>query len=111
MASGKKIDDVREIMLETARIQFATLNAGVVFWSGWVENASKTAQAISAQLALVGKEGSDTDKILGKITDLTRVYLRTTTELPNTAVARFNADIKSSGNTSRARTRSARVKD
>ena len=98
-------------MLETARIQLATLNAGVVFWSGWVENAGKTVHAIGSQLALVGKEGSDTDKILGKITDLSRDYLRTTTELPNAAVARFNADLKSSKSSGSSRKRSARVKE
>lgn len=99
-------------MLETAQIQFAALNASIVFWSQWVENASKTAQGISNQLLLAGKENSDTDKILGRITDLTREYLRKTTELPNAAVARFNADVKPAGraNGARTRTRSARVK-
>src|ERR1017187_1031502 len=112
MTDTKNVDDLRQIMLETAQIQFATLNAGIVFWSQWVENASKTAQGISNQLLLAGKEGSDTDKILGTITDLTREYLRKTTELPNAAVARFNADVKPAGGPkgTRTRTRSARVK-
>jgi hypothetical protein len=111
MATNKSIDDVREIMLETARIQFATLNAGIVFWGGWVESASKTAQAIGDQLSLVGREGSDTDKILGKITDLSRAYLRQITELPSAAVSRFNSDLKAAGGAKASRRRSARTKE
>ena len=112
MTNTKNLDDIRQIMLETAKVQFAALNAGIVFWSQWVESASKAAKGISDQLLLTGKEGSDADKILSKITDLTREYLRKTTELPNAAVARFNADVKGAGGpkSGRRRTRATRVK-
>ena len=102
--------DVRQILLESARIQFGALNAAVAFWSGWVERTSKLAQAANEQMLLLGKEGSDANKIVGRITDLSREYLRSLTELPNQAVARFNADAAKPG-PAKARRRAARAKD
>jgi hypothetical protein len=103
-------EDIRQVLLESARIQFAALNAGVVFWSKWVDNTSKMAQAANEQMLLLGKDGADTNKVVGKITDLSREYLRSLTELPNQAVARFNADVARSGRGA-ARGRAARAKD
>lgn len=37
-------EEIRKIMLETARVQIASLNAGIAFWSGWVERTAKFAQ-------------------------------------------------------------------
>jgi hypothetical protein len=103
-------EDVRQVLLESARIQFAALNAGVAFWSGWVENTSKLAQAANEQLLSLSKEGLDANKAVGKLTDLSREYLRSLTELPNQAVKRFNADVAKAGVGNR-RKRAARAKD
>ena len=86
-------DDVRQVLLESARIQFAALNAGVAFWSKWVESTSKLAQSANEQIMVLSKDDADSNKVVGKITDLSREYLRSLTELPNQAVARFNADL------------------
>jgi hypothetical protein len=102
--------DVRQVLLESARIQFAALNAGVAFWSGWVERTSKLAQAANEQMVLLGKDGSDANKIVGRITDLSQEYLRSLTELPNQAVERFNADVAKPG-AAKAKRRAARAKD
>ena len=103
-------EDVRQVLLESARIQFAALNAGVAFWSAWVESTTKLAQAADEQLILLGKEGTDANKVVGKITDLSREYLRSLTELPTQAVARFNADVAKTG-PGKAKKRAARAKD
>jgi hypothetical protein len=103
-------EDVRQVLLESARIQFATLNAGVAFWSGWVERTNKLAQAANEQIVLLGKEGSDANKAVGKITDLSREYLRSLAELPTQAVARFNADVARAG-TQKSKRRAAKAKD
>jgi hypothetical protein len=103
-------EDVRQVLLESARIQFGALNAGVAFWSGWVECTSKLAQAANEQMLLLGKGGSDANKIVGRITDLSREYLRSLTELPNQAVARFNSDV-AKPRPAKARRRAARAKD
>lgn len=97
-------------MIETARVQFASLNAGIVFWSGWLESASKFAQTLNAALTNLGEEGSDADATLSKITDSSREYLRKITELPDVATARFKKDIAAAATQRAARTRAVRVK-
>lgn len=97
-------------MIETARVQFASLNAGIVFWSGWLESASNFAQTLSTELTNLGKEGSDTDAMLSKITDSSREYLREMTELPEAATARFKKDVAAAARQRTARTRAARAK-
>ena len=111
MAANKNLEDVRQVMIETARIQFATLNAGIVFWSVWVESASKQAQKINEELMNLGKEGTDTDTVLSTITNSSREYLRTLTELPNAAVARFNKDVAAGTAPKPNRSRVARAKE
>ena len=110
MSTSKKTTDIREVMIETARVQFASLNAGIAFWSGWLESASKFAQTLNSELTNLGKEGSDTDATLSRITDSSREYLRKLTELPEAAAARFKKDVAAGGTPRAARTRAARAK-
>ncbi len=110
MATSKTTEDVRKVMIETAQVQFASLNAGIVFWSGWLESASKFAQTLNIELTNLGKEGFDTDASLSKITDSSREYLRKLTELPEAATARFKKDAAGVGARRAERTRSARAK-
>lgn len=110
MTTNKTTEGVRQVMIETARVQFASLNAGIAFWSGWLESASKFAQTLNTQLTNLGKEGSDTDATLSKITDSSREYLRKITELPEAATARFKKDVAAAATQRKARTRAARAK-
>ena len=103
-------EEIRQVLLDSARVQFAALNAGVVFWSKWVERTSKLAQAASEQVQLLGKDDVDANKVVGKITDLSREYLRVLTELPNEAVTRFNAEV-AKGGPGNGKKRAARAKD
>ena len=98
-------------MIETARVQFASLNAGIVFWSGWLQSASRFAQTLNIELANLGKEGTDTDAMLSKITDSSREYLRSISELPEAAATRFKKDVAAATVRRTARTRAARAKD
>ena len=94
MSQGKNApDNVSQIMLETARVQVAALNAGIVFWSGWLEGTTKFTQAVNEELMKVGTKSSDAGETAGKIADSSREYLRKMTELPNAAVSRFNQEI------------------
>jgi hypothetical protein len=102
---------IRAVMLESARVQVATLNAGIAFWSGWVDAAGSYVQATTRELAKVGEPNVNVDAIVGRLTDSSREYLRRMTELPNLAVAQFNADIGMSATKNGKRTRAARAKD
>ena len=97
-------------MIETARVQFAALNAGIVFWSGWVEGASRFAQTLSSELMNIGKANSDTDATLSRITDSSREFLRKVTELPEAATAQFRKDLSAASTPRTSRSRAARAK-
>ena len=110
MTTNKTTEDVRQVMIETAKVQFATLNAGIVFWSGWLENASSFAQSLNTELTNLGNAGTDTDATLSRITDSSREYLRKMTELPEAATARFKKDMAAAGAQRTERKRAARAK-
>ena len=50
------------------------------------------------------------DDLPGRITDLTRTYLRDMTELPTLSVKHFNSQLERIGKPTSRRTRAARVK-
>jgi outer membrane murein-binding lipoprotein Lpp len=105
-------EEIRAIMLESARVQVATLNAGIAFWSSWVDAAGKFVQTTSRELATIGQSNAKVDQIIGRVTDSSREYLRRVIELPNAAVAQFNADLKAGrSGKGRKRTRAAKAKD
>ena len=107
-------EEVRAIIMEAARVQLAALNAGIAFWSGWVDSAAKFAEEVNRELASVADTSTDTDagELVGRLTDSSREYLRRMTELPNIAVDRFNADLSIARAPARKgkRTRAARAK-
>jgi hypothetical protein len=111
VAESTTSDGIRAVMMETARVQLAALNAGIEFWSGWVESASKFAQAANLELAKISNGDAKVDETLSRIADSSRVYLETMTELPNKAVSRFNADLQTFTAKKPEATRSARAKE
>jgi len=81
-------------MIDAARTQMAAITAGISFWSGWVDAADRYATSLSAELAsLEGGAGGPSD-LTGRLTDLTRAYLRELTDLPAAAVKRFNTEME-----------------
>jgi hypothetical protein len=108
--ANNKTDDIRAVMMETAKVQLAALNGGIEFWRGWVEGASQFAQAANNELMALSTGSAKADEVLSRITDSSRKYLDAITKLPGKAVARFTADLGRSGSTKSTRRRAARVK-
>lgn len=106
-----KADDVRAVMIETAKVQVAVLNAGIEFWSGWVECAGKFAQAANKELIALSERDSNADEVVSRITDSSRKYLTSMTELPDRAVARFKEDMKKADRPNGPRRRAAGAKE
>jgi hypothetical protein len=101
---------VREILVEAARTQLAAVTAATTFWAGWADVAHRYAQNVSDELAKLEADDGDAGDLLGRITDLTREYLRELTDLPTTSVQHFNAQLETIGKRGARRTRAARVK-
>ena len=101
---------IREIMLETARVQLAGLTAGIEFWSGWVQRTAKFAQEAGKSLQDATEKKESADQIVARLIDSNREYLHQITELPDLAVARFNAEARKSAPSGTRRKRAARAK-
>ena len=113
MASVRTEDQnkqIRDVMVEAAQIQLASLTATVKFWSSWAEATSKFSQSISQELAQLADRVTVSNDDLVRFADLNREYLRALSELPNTVATQFNGDLEKF-RPKGPRTRSAKVKD
>jgi hypothetical protein len=104
-------DQVRELMIEAARTQLAAVTAATKFWSGWVQAADRFAEGVSAELARMDAPDGAEGDLVGRLTDLSRQYLRDLTELPTASVNHFNRELEKIGRPRTRRTRAAKVKD
>jgi hypothetical protein len=104
-SSSKQSDQLRGVLVEAARTQLAAVSAGIKFWAGWVESADKYTSALNDELAKLEASGDSTDMV-GRLSDLTREYLRNMTQLPSAAVKEFNSQLETIG---KAKTKRARV--
>lgn len=103
-------DQLRGVLVEAARTQLAAVTAGVKFWADWVQSADKYTRALNAELAKLEEPG-DSGDVVGRVSDLTREYLRNLTQLPSSAFKEFNTQLETIGKPKPKRTRSARVKE
>jgi hypothetical protein len=106
-----KTGEVRALVVEAARTQLAAVTAATKFWSGWVQAADKFAVGISNELARLEEPDATDGDTVGRLTDLTRAYLRELTTLPTLAVNHFNTELEKVGQPRRRRARAARIKE
>jgi len=85
---------IRDLVMESARVQVATLNAGIAFWKAWTDVAASYAQVMSKELLAATEPDTDTDAQVGRMTDSAREYLRKMTELPRAAVGAFERELQ-----------------
>lgn len=104
------MNDIRDLVLEATRIQLAAINAGIAFWSGWIEHASKFVHSANLELQSVEAGSAGFEDVAAKLTDSSREFLRKTTELPQVAVSTFQSELAKSKPAPRPRRRAARVK-
>jgi hypothetical protein len=109
-SSSKQSDQLRGVLVEAARTQLAAVSAGIKFWAGWVESADKYTSALNDELTKLEASGDSTD-MAGRLSDLTREYLRNMTQLPSTAVKEFNSQLETIGKAKPKRTRVAKTKE
>jgi hypothetical protein len=105
-----RAEDVRRLMVETAKVQIASLGAGIAFWTGWVERTSAFAKAANKELLGLSEGKADANQAINRLVDSTREYLRSVTELPALAASEFTSELGKPGSAKNSRRRSARVK-
>jgi hypothetical protein len=87
-------DEIRSIVLELARTELAAVGSALKFWGDWVASADKYTQALRAELDKAGQGAETSKQFVGKLTDLTREYLREVVALPAAAVEHFNNEVE-----------------
>ena len=112
MAKEREVQagDIRQLMVETVKVQVASLDAGIAFWTGWVERTSAFAKAANEELLALSGEKADANQAINRLVDSSREYLRHVTELPALAVSEFTSQLGKSAPAERSRRRSARAK-
>jgi hypothetical protein len=90
---ANQTDEMRDVLTDASRTQFAAVSAAVTFWSEWAESAASYSRGMADELTRISVEKGSAEDALGRMVDLNREYLRRVTELPNTAVQRFNEEI------------------
>jgi hypothetical protein len=110
-ASAKQTEQVRAIVVEVARTELAAVTAALKFWGGWVESADRYTQKLNAELMRVSEGGADSKQFVGRVTDVSRAYLREIISLPNVAVEHFASEMEKISKPAAKRARRARAKD
>ncbi len=105
-----RAEDIRQLMVETAKVQVASLDAGIAFWAGWVERTSAFAKAANKELLALSESKADANQAINRLVDSSREYLRRVTELPALAASEFTSGLGKSASAKNSRRRSARVK-
>ena len=108
-------DAVQDLVIRAAATQVASMSALVRFWIEWAEAAETYTKGLGAELTRIQKNKSATDSV-GRVSDMTREYVRQMTDLPATTaraflteVERFNANQPERAKPAQ-RVRSARAK-
>jgi hypothetical protein len=122
MAQRKRTaeSDLRDILIDTAEVQLATINAGIEFWGAWLEQATEFSRIAGEGLDAIRENPDDSADVLGTMVDTSRENIRALSDLPRRAAERFIRDLdqakskrKKKGTSSgptREKARSARVK-
>lgn len=87
-------DELREVLTDASRTQFAAVSAAVAFWSGWTESTAGYARRMAEELAELSGKDVSSDDAIGRMVDLNREYLRRLTELPSLTAEQFEKEIE-----------------
>ena len=87
-------EEIRSIVIELARTELAAVGSALKFWGDWVASADKYTQQLRAELDRADQGGGTSQQFVGKLTDLTREYLREVVALPAAAVEHFNGELE-----------------
>jgi hypothetical protein len=84
---------IRDLIIESANVQIATVNAGIEFWKAWINSASELSAKLSSEVSNAADASKDTDKIIGSITDHSRTFVREIGSLPTVFSKSFETEL------------------
>ena len=106
--------DIRDLMISAAEVQIAGMNAGIGFWTSWVEEANNFSKSAADGLQKLKKNSGDDTNILLGIAEANQAFMRAMLELPRETARRFADELGSRGKgrsgSGKPRRRSAKAK-
>ncbi len=82
-------EQIREVLINAVEVQLAALKAGASFWKEWMERTSAFVKTATKTLSAIRSQDKDAGQLLLEVVDQGRESMRTMTELPRNAAARF----------------------
>jgi hypothetical protein len=86
--------EIRQVAVAAARTELAAVSAAISFWAGWVESAGRYTTGLGKELAAIEAGSVKSDEMVGRLTELSRQYLRELTELPRSSVKQFTSELE-----------------
>ena len=86
-------ETAREVLMQAARIQLASLTAASKFLAGWAQAADRYAQKLSDELLARARGETASSELVGRLAAASSVHLNEITSLPNAAVRHFNRQL------------------
>jgi len=99
--------EVREVLIDAVEVQLAAIKAAVSFWVEWAERTSGFVSTAAKSLDAMRSSDKNARDALLEVVDVGRESMRTMTELPRHAAARFINELE--GIAGRRQTRHARA--
>lgn len=109
-SAAKQGKELSNLMIEVARTQLAAVGAALKFWGGWVQSADQYTQKINDELSQISDGSANRKEFAGRVSDLTREYLRNIISLPNQALDHFAQEMEKIAQPPAKRARKARAK-
>ena len=88
-AQPNREEQIREVLMNAVEVQLAALKAGAGFWKEWMERTSAFVKTATKTLSSILSQDKEAGHLLLEIVDQARESMRTMTELPRNAAARF----------------------
>jgi len=83
----------RDVLLQLARIQLASITAASKFFAGWATSADRYVQAVSAELRARIQGETESTELGAHLATASTEHLDELTALPNVAVRHFNREL------------------
>ena len=90
---SSNIPGIEDILTDTAEIQLATFNAGIEFWTKWVNQATQLSKNLEKQLNSFKSNPSKSADVLMQITEANREYMRELNTLPRDVASKYVSEI------------------
>jgi hypothetical protein len=102
-------DKVLEVLMESARVQVAAMNAGIEFWKKWIEQASEFSSEVNSELLKVTSK-SERSSVVGNISDSSKKFIRQVSSLPKLYSDNFESELIKSSRISKKQKSKRRAK-